>query len=256
MSQQLSLQSLDREKIELLKTTICKGATDDELKLFCHACNHLQLDPFIKQIHAIKRWDSQAKKEVMSIQVGIGGLRLIADRTGKYAPGPEPTFVFDSNGGLISATAYVKKQTQDGTWHTVSATAFYAEYCQRNKEGNPVAMWRTMPCGQTAKCAEAQALYKAFPAETSGAHIEEEMQQADNAVVTDPLISPEQAAELEMYLYDDAEGLTKLLAWAQVPALDQVRISRFQSILAACKRRAKTKAEEEQKLIEVKSEVP
>lgn len=255
---QICLQNLDREKIELLKTTICKGATDDELKLFIHACNHTRLDPFIKQIYAVKRWDSNLKREAMTIQVGIDGLRLIAERTGKYAPGPEPTFVFDGNGGLVSATAYVKKQTEDGTWHTVSATAFYAEYCQRNKDGNPIAMWRTMPCGQTAKCAESLAIKRCFPNDTSSVYTKEEMDQADNMsaqMPADPPITEQQAKELEFLLYDDAEGLQALLKWAQVQSLAEVRVSRYATMLAACKRRSAVKVEEEQKLVDVKTEV-
>lgn len=255
---QLCLQNLDRDKIELLKTTICKGANDDELKLFVHACNHMGLDPFMRQIHAVKRWDSQAKREVMAIQVGIDGYRLVAERTGHYAPGPESTYAYDVAGQLISATAYVKKQTNDGTWHTVSATAFYNEYCQKTKDGNPIAMWAKMPHQMLAKVAEAIALRKCFPAELSGAYTKEEMDQADNMqaqMPVDPPISEQQAKELEFLLYDDSEGLSKLLAWAGVPSLADVKVSRFASMLAACKRRAAAKAEEEQKLVDVKTEV-
>lgn len=258
MAQQICLQNLDREKIELLKTTICKGATDDELKLFVHACNHMGLDPFLRQIHAVKRWDSQTKKEVMAIQVGIDGYRLVAERTGRYAPGPEPTYAYDQGGALLSATAYVKKQTQDGTWHTVSATAFYAEYCQRTKDGNPTHIWALKAHGQTAKCAEALALRRAFPAELSGVYTKEEMDQADNMgapMPIDPPITAEQVKELEVLLYDDAEGMNKLLAWAAVDSLSLVTVSKFASMLAACKRRAAKRAEDEQKLIEIKEEV-
>jgi len=166
------------DKLQLLKETICKGSTNDEFELFVHACKRTGLDPFMKQIHAVKRWDAKLNREVMSIQTGIDGYRLIAERTGKYMPGPEPTFVHDEKGKLISATAYVKRWGPDGQWHTIGATAYYDEYVQTKKDGGPMAMWAKMPRGQLGKCAESICLRKAFPADLSGVYTKEEMDQS------------------------------------------------------------------------------
>lgn len=174
------VNGMDRDKVELIKQTVAKGASDLELELFMHACKRTGLDPLMKQIYAIKRWNSAEKKEVMAFQTGIDGYRLIADRTNRYAPGRAPEFQYNEHHDVISATAYVKKQTVDGQWHECSATAYWDEYVQTTKEGKPTSMWLKMPHLMLAKCAEALALRQAFPAELSGVYTHEEMMQADN----------------------------------------------------------------------------
>ncbi len=197
----------NQKQLDILKNSICKGVSNEEFEVFLMACVKTQLDPFMRQIYAVKR---KAKKpdgswgETMTIQTGIDGYRLIAERTERYAPGPEPIYAYDNNGGLMAATAFIKKQTRDGTWHTVSASAYIDEYCQTftdrsTGEKKATGMWGNMPRTMLAKCAEAQALRKAFPAEMSGVYTKEEMQQADPIDVT-PKISLEQAADLEMIL--------------------------------------------------------
>lgn len=166
------------DKLELLKQTICKGSTNDEFELFVHACKRTRLDPFMKQVHAVRRWDPKLNRESMTIQTGIDGYRLIAERTGKYMPGQQPEITYDKSGKVISSTAYVKKWSHDGCWHTVAATAFFEEYVQTKKDGKPMGMWEKMPRSQLSKCAESLALRKAFPADLSGVYTEEEMQQS------------------------------------------------------------------------------
>ena len=132
------------------------------------------LDPMARQLFCVKRYDSRAKKEVMSVQVSIDGFRAIADRTNRYVPSREPTYTFDENKKLESATAYIKKFVA-GSWHEITATAFYDEYVQTTREGVPNSMWKKMPRLMLAKCAESLVLRKAFPAELSGLYTPDEM---------------------------------------------------------------------------------
>lgn len=164
-TQETGLDFLDHDKMELIRKTICKDATNDELQLFFHACKKNGLDPLMKQIYFVKRGGKG------TIQMGIDGYRLIADRTGRYSPGQEPSFTYDKEGKLLSATAHVKKMSLDGTWHVASATAFYNEY----KPAYQSDFWTNKPHIMLSKCAEALALRKAFPKELSGMYVKEEM---------------------------------------------------------------------------------
>jgi phage recombination protein Bet len=190
----LAIRQYDQEKIELIKQTICKDATDVELQFFLEACKHTNLDPFMRQIYAIKR---QGR---MTIQTGIDGYRLMAHRSGTYAGSDEPVFKFEKDSHLpVSATVTVWKFVQ-GQRCPFTATAYWTEYCPPPGQDH---MWKKMPRGQIAKCAEAQALRKAFPAELSGIYVEEEMQRADAEEVK----AKEGAIEVEVVDYASKEKL-------------------------------------------------
>ena len=172
------------DQIDLIKSTIAKGVTDDELKLFMMAAARLQLDPFAKQIYAVKRWDKDAGRLVMAIQVGIDGMRSAADRTGNYAPGDDLVHAYNARGdGLIRSTASVLKWVH-GTWINVRRTAHWDEYVQLKKDGGPMSMWADKPHVMLGKCAEAQALRAAFPM-LGGAYIPEEMQRGQDDAPAD-----------------------------------------------------------------------
>lgn len=161
--------AIDQHK-DLLKKTVGAGLTDLEFDLFVNICKHTDLNPFIKQIYPVK---IQGK---LNIITGIDGLRSIAERTGNYSPGREPSFQYDKEGIIICATAHVKKRTPDGTWHEVSATAFLSEYKPAHGGGS---FWRDKPHIMIAKCAEALAIRRAFPSVTANLYTKDEMEQAE-----------------------------------------------------------------------------
>ena len=107
--QQVPAMAFDETQIRLLKNTICKGSSDDELRFFISVCQKTGLDPFSRQIYSIPRGGQR------TIQTSVDGLRAIADRTGRYSPGKATEYTYDKEGHLFSATAYVKKQTLDGS---------------------------------------------------------------------------------------------------------------------------------------------
>lgn len=169
----------NNEQVQLIKDTFAKGATDSELRLFIEVAERRGLDIFSRQIFLIERWDGKLKKTVRSPETSIDGYRVIADRTGVYVPGDEPTYTYSEDGKLKTAKASVKKWVQ-GSWHVISAEAHWSEYVALTKEGQPQALWKTKPHIMLAKCAEALALRKAFPAQLSGLYTREEMEQASS----------------------------------------------------------------------------
>jgi phage recombination protein Bet len=176
----------ERDQIQLVKDTIARGASDDELILFLHLARRSGLDPFARQIYLIERRAhvNGAWVTTRQPQTAIDGLRLIADRTERYAPGHEPTFEYDADGRLLKATAYIKKFVR-GEWHEVAASAHYDEYVGRTSKGEVTRMWAEKPHIMLAKCAEALALRRAFPAEMSGLYTGDEMGEATAPTVVD-----------------------------------------------------------------------
>ncbi len=165
------LITFDAPKIALIKRMVAKDATDDELELFLHQCRRTGLDPMAKQIYFQKR----AGKPV--IITGIDGYRLVADRTGKYAGNDDP--IFDNEESPCMATVTVYKMI-GGVRCPFTASARWHQYYPGEKAG---AMWDKMPHLMLGKCAEALALRKAFPAELSGMHTDDEMAQSAEVVV-------------------------------------------------------------------------
>lgn len=205
-SKPMKYQELTEEQIALVKSTIIKGAseaTDDELKLFIMVCERSGLDPFREQIRAIKRWDSSQKKDVMTIQTGIMGFRLIAQRS-KARGGPEykgqthPLW-YDEKGNwhdlwLQDKPPFAAKVGVhvEGFAEPMWGIAEYKRLVQRRTDGTPNVFWEKGAAFQLAKCAEAAAIRKAFPEDTSAIYLEEEMGAGEEIEITPP-ISVEEA---------------------------------------------------------------
>ncbi len=227
-------------RFELIKAMYCKGATPIEMQMFAEVCKRTKLDPIMKQIYPVKRFSASEKREVMTIQTSIDGFRLIAERTGYYAPGRETTFAYTGENTLLSATAYVKKQTKDGTWHEVAATAYYEEYVQRSKDGKVTQFWSRMPHVMLSKCAESIALRKAFPAELSGIYTQEEMSQASTEKEIVSLSPPPELKlseeqldnlhEMSSKIYD-ASYFDKLFNWLKIENFNDLDPKKYDSVV-------------------------
>mgnify|MGYP000879959921 FL=1 len=181
-----STPTLAADELDTLRRTIGHDLDPNEFELFAAICRRTGLDPFARQIYAVKRWDGRQRKEVMQIQTGIDGLRLIAERSSNYA-GQTPAEWCGEDGKWVDvwlsskppAAARVGVLRHDFE-QPMYGVAKFSSYCAKTKDGKPQALWATMPEVMIAKCAEALAIRKAFPNDVSGVYTREEMAQQEN----------------------------------------------------------------------------
>jgi phage recombination protein Bet len=187
----------EQDLIEVLRNSLYPGAAPESAALVLGYCRAAGLDPMLKPVHIVPMYAATGKfdqkgKPIKAmrdvVMPGIGMYRIQAARTGQYAGQDEPVF-----GPSLPFTYTVKKtEWRDGrgtdTWtektitypewcsvtiyrlvagfrSAFTATEFWTEnYATAGRDSDsPNEMWAKRTRGQLAKCAEAQALRKAFP---------------------------------------------------------------------------------------------
>lgn len=167
------------DQVSVMKNTIAAGVSDPEFFFFLEVCKARGLNPFNREIYAIPRGQK------MTIQVSIDGMRILAERTGKYrgqlgpqfcaADGEWRDFWLSDDPPVAARVGVIRSDFDQPIW----AVARYKAYVQAS---NP--LWKSMPEVMLQKCAESLALRKAFPAATAGLYTNEEMMQADGPIST------------------------------------------------------------------------
>lgn len=191
---------LDRERLALLSRTLGTDLKPDELHLFLAVAARLGLDPFTRQIHAVK----DRNRGSFFVHVGIDGRRAIAQRTGQVdgtlgpfwcGPDGEWRDVWLEDGPPAAARfGVLKKGCREPFWGVARLKGF--------QTNNP--NWRDRPDHMLAVRAEDHALRKAFPFEMGGIPTEyrPELEQEPAA---EPAPSPDVAHEEGEYREIDQE---------------------------------------------------
>ena len=175
------------QKAALAQIGIADAPRGDQL-VFLHHAQKTGLDPFSRQTYMIGRreWDAKNQRETYryTIQAGIDGLRVIAERTGRYEgrtpiswcgeDGVWRDVWLDRNRPPTAARCGVYKQ---GFREPLVSVAVFSEYAGTKKGGDLTKMWATKGSHMIGKVAEALALRAAFPHDLSGIYTPEEMDQ-------------------------------------------------------------------------------
>lgn len=151
----------------------------EDMMIFLHVSKKLGLDPMAKQIYPVYRWDSSLGREKMTIQTGIDGFRLIAQRSGQYAGQKETEFETKEGVKFPLLARVTVLKSVNGQIVETTATARWEEYVQISKDGNAMGLWGSKPYTMLEKVAESKALRKAFPSELAGLYATEEMPEND-----------------------------------------------------------------------------
>ena len=161
----------------MIRDTYANGCSDAEFAVLMEIAKARRLNPLMRQIHFISRWDGEKRRLVWSAQVAIDGLRAIAERTGLYHGQDKPEFVYAEDGTLESCEVRVYRKD----WPRPSVgVAWWSEYVQTTRDKvtgqvRPSAMWAKMPRTMLAKVAESLALRRAFPEDMAALYGEDEI---------------------------------------------------------------------------------
>lgn len=186
-----ALAMTEEDVMKVLQSSLYPGAAVDSIRMVMGYCRAAGLDVMQKPVHIVPMWDGKAKTMRDVVMPGIGLYRTQAARSG-CAGVTEPEFgpdiTEDIGGVTVTYPAWcrvtVKRLLPNGQVVEFTAKEFWKEnYAQKGgqeKSIAPNAMWLKRPYGQLGKCAEAQALRKAFPEVGSAPTADEMMGKAIN----------------------------------------------------------------------------
>ncbi len=246
-----ALAMSDDELMSVLRSSLYVGAQDASIKMAVNYCKAAGLDIMQKPVHLVPMWDSKSGGMHDVVMPGIGLYRTQASRSGEMAGIDEPIFGEDITESFEAEDYYdkydkknkkrdalkviypkwckvtVRKLMPNGMVAEYHAKELWKEnYATQSKDSeHPNAMWKRRPYAQLAKCAEAQALRKAFP-ELGAMPTAEEMEGkelditaqsqavAEKIYVSDAVFA-EQLPKWKKAVEDGKKSVENLIIWIE-----------------------------------------
>lgn len=173
-----------KENVELIIQTYAKDLSPGQFSLFLADAHSRGMSITKRQIYAT------VIKGKMTIMVAIDGYRSTAEDHPDYA-GQDGPYWCGTDG--VWRDVWLSKERpaaakvgvfRKGFQAPVYSIALWSEYAKPDRD-----TWKYLPTVMLAKCAEAQAIRRAFPAKLGGTYIPEEMDQARSIETTGRMVS-------------------------------------------------------------------
>lgn len=239
-----ALTRRDARRLDLFRKTVGKELRGEEIDEAIEWCELYGANPFVKDIYFFV-FDAEKpdKRRVVPV-LGIGLYRKIAARTGNYRPDEAPPrFAYDEKAkdatnptGMVWAEVSVNVYSH-GAWHTVTSRlrwderAPVKEIWENNRPTGKFRLdpkkdnWHRMPETMMAKCCEADAIRKAWPNETSGSYVAEEMDSPHTIEATAVEIAEDYASQQRLKQVGAANSI--LIDWLDNAGIVQVPVGQL-----------------------------
>jgi hypothetical protein len=222
----MSVAEFTAKELAALKKEHAPGATDEQFELWLADCKQRGLVPVrdvLLQLRTGEEWDpsigARVKRTKAVYITTIGGIRKLAEGTGKYAGQlPSKWIYLDAEGRPTiesevplpdpknepypllpwAAKATILRKDFDAP---LSVVARFWAYAQRQRDGSLTAIWgqKGRAAEMLEKCAESLAFRKGFPEQLSGLYIAEELMNNEEETspgIPPPVVEPPAVAEV------------------------------------------------------------
>ncbi len=237
-------------KNDLLRMVMYPQLLPEEFDVFLEICRQRSINPWLRRVIPKVEKGQSGEREIVYV-TAVEHLRLIAERTGRYAGQEAPQWCGDDGHWMEfwphkhapagARVGVLKVGFGKACWGVVR----FDELAQFDERGELQEHWAKMPAGQLAKCAEVAALRKAFPEECGGLYVREELQRRQAppatlaaAAAADPRRDlpgdrPEPALR---YVDDDEDGMPKTERHFRTTMIDLVGSRRVDAVIQGFRR--------------------